>query len=151
MTNQPQNPAQFVDPYRGYNFKLSFQPAITEAHFVEISGIGIDVQAIPYREGGMRPAVYHVPGAVEYSPITLRYGLTSSRELFDWLMTAVNGRVTRRHVSIILLDSDGATPVMQWDLLNAWTSRWRGSILNGLAPEVAIESLTLVYETLQRA
>jgi phage tail-like protein len=144
-------PDQVVDPYRAYNFKLTFQPGITEAHFTEISGIGINVVAIPYREGGMRPSILSVPGYVEYSPITLRYGLTSSHELFDWFMTAVNGKVQRRNVSILLLDSDSVAEVMRWDLVNAWPSQWRGTVLNGMAREVAIESLTLVYETLQRA
>ncbi len=144
-------PDQVVDPYRAYNFKLTFQPGVAEAHFTEVSGIGINVQAIPYREGGARPYVRSVPGYVEYSPITLRYGLTSSHELFDWFMTAVNGKVQRRNVSILLLDSDSVAEVMRWDLVNAWPSQWRGTVLNGLAHEVAIESLTLVYETLQRA
>jgi phage tail-like protein len=144
-------PDEVVDPYRAYNFKLTFQPNIAEAHFTEITGVGISVQAIAYREGGMRPYVHSVPGYVEYSPITLRYGLTSSRELFDWFMTAVNGKVQRRNVSILLLDSDSVAEVMRWDLINAWPSQWRGTILNGMLREVAIESLTLVYETLQRA
>jgi phage tail-like protein len=66
-------------------------------------------------------------------------------------MTAVNGKVVRRNCSILLLDSDSVAEVTRWDLVNAWPSQWRGSILNGLSSEVAIESLTLVYETLQRA
>ncbi|MCL4507757.1 MAG: phage tail protein, partial [Chloroflexi bacterium] len=77
--------------------------------------------------------------------------LTSSRELYDWFMTAVNGKVVRRNVSILLLDSDSVAEVTRWDLVNAWPKQWRGSVLNGLAREVAIESLTLVYETLERA
>jgi len=144
-------PEPVIDPYRAYSFKLTFQPNITEAHFTEISGIGVNVQTIAYREGGMRPFVHTVPGYVEYSPITLRYGLTASRELYDWFMTAVNGKVVRRNCSILLLDSDSVAEVTRWDLVNAWPSQWRGSILNGLSNEVAIETLTLVYETLQRA
>jgi phage tail-like protein len=41
--------------------------------------------------------------------------------------------------------------VMRWDLVNAWIAEWRGSVLNAMQREVAIESLTLVFETLQRA
>lgn len=144
-------PDQVVDPYRAYNFKLAFQPNIADAHFTEISGIAINVRTIAYREGGMRPYATLLPGYVEYSPITLRYGVTASRELFDWFMTAVNGKVKRRNVSILLLDNDSVAEVMRWDLINAWPSQWRGTVLNGLLPETAIESLTLVYETLQRA
>lgn len=143
-------PGVFVDPYRAYNFKLVIQ-GVTEGHFTECSGLGIKVQVIKYREGGTNQVIHCIPGPVEYADITLRYGLTASRDLWDWLMTAVQGKVARKNVSILLLDSDGVAEVMRWDLVNAWIAEWRGSVLNAMQREVAIESLTLVFETLQRA
>jgi phage tail-like protein len=143
-------PGVFVDPYRAYNFKLMIQ-GVTEGHFTECSGLGIKVQVIKYREGGTNQVIHCIPGPVEYADITLRYGLTASRDLWDWLMTAVQGKVARKNVSILLLDSDGVAEVMRWDLVNAWIAEWRGSVLNAMQREVAIESLTLVFETLQRA
>ena len=143
-------PGTFVDPYRAYNFKLVVQ-GVTEGHFTECSGLGMKVEVIKYREGGTGQVVHCIPGRVEYADISLSYGLTNSRELFDWFMTAANGAVARKNVSIVMLDSSGATEVMRWDLFNAWPSEWRGSMLDALEQEVAIESLTLVFETLQRA
>ncbi len=143
-------PGVFVDPYRAYNFKLVIQ-GVTEGHFTECSGLGIKVQVIKYREGGTSQVIRCIPGPVEYADITLRYGLTASRDLWDWLMTAVQGKVDRKNVSILLLDSDGVAEVMRWDLVNTWIAEWRGSVLNAMQREVAIESLTLVFETLQRA
>jgi len=143
-------PGVFVDPYRAYNFKLMIQ-GVTEGHFTECSGLGIKVQVIKYREGGTNQVIHCIPGPVEYADITLRYGLTASRDLWEWLMTAVQGKVDRKNVSILLLDSDGVAEVMRWDLVNAWIAEWRGSVLNAMQREVAIESLTLVFETLQRA
>ncbi len=143
-------PGVFVDPYRAYNFKLVIQ-GVTEGHFTECSGLGIKVQVIKYREGGTNQVIHCIPGPVEYADITLRYGLTASRDLWDWLMTAVQGKVDRKNVSILLLDSDGVAEVMRWDLVNTWIAEWRGSVLNAMQREVAIESLTLVFETLQRA
>lgn len=140
----------FTDPYRAYNFKLSIQ-GITEGHFTSCSGMGIKVQAIKYREGGTNQVVHCIPGQIEYADITLRYGLTTSPEIWDWLMTAVKGNVERKNVSILLLDSGGVSESMRWDLINAWPTEWRGAPLDALTHEVAIESLTLVYETLQRA
>jgi phage tail-like protein len=139
-----------VDPYRAYNFKLEIM-GVTQGHFTYCSELGIDVEPILYREGGNNQVVRAIPGHVRYSEVTLRYGLTSSRELWDWLMTAVNGDVRRPNVSIILLDSAGSAEVMRWNLTNAWPRRWRGAPLDALAQEVAIESLTLVYESLSRA
>lgn len=148
---KPQTPLNsYTDPYRAYNFKLEIQ-GLTEAHFTEVSDLEVKVNAIPYREGGNSQVVHYVPGQTEYGAITLRYGLTRSRELWDWFSSSVKGKVQRKNCSIILLDADGTTEVMRWNLINAWAVQWRGAVLNALDQEVAIESLTLVCETLERA
>lgn len=141
-----------VDPYRNYNFKLDIN-GVTEAHFTECSGLGIKVDVIEYREAGNRQAVRKLPGQVRYGEITLCYGLTDSKQLWDWLMKAATGSVDRRNVSIIMLGPDGndTTPGLQWNLVQAWPSEWRGAKLASLGQEVAIETLTLVYESLSRA
>jgi phage tail-like protein len=41
--------------------------------------------------------------------------------------------------------------VTRWNLVNAWCTQWRGAMLDAQSQEVAIESLTLVCETLDRA
>jgi phage tail-like protein len=140
----------FVDPYRAYNFKLQIQ-GVTEGHFTECSGMGIRVNPIAYREGGQAQVVHRLPGRVDYSEITLRYGLTASHELWSWFLTAIEGHVERKNVSIVLMDSQGSSPVTQWDLVNAWPSSWQGATLDALGNEAAIESLTLVFETVRRS
>jgi phage tail-like protein len=143
-------PGSWVDPFRAYNFKLSIM-GVTEGHFTECTNIAIKVEALKYREGGTQQLVHRLPGPVEYADITLRYGLTNSTQLWKWFMTAVEGKVERKNVSIILMDSDGITEVMRWDLINAWPSAWRGAMLDAMGHEIAIESLTIVFESLQRA
>jgi phage tail-like protein len=138
-----------VDPYRVYNFKLVIL-GVTEGHFTECTGMGIRVQTIKYREGGTNEVVRCIPGYVEYADVTLRYGLTDSSELWNWFMTAVKGKVERKNVSVLMMDSDGTREVMRWNLINAWPSAWRGAPLDALSQEVAIETLTLVFETLER-
>ena len=92
-----------------------------------------------------------LPGRVEYADVELKYGLTKSRELWDWLMTAVQGEVVRKNVSILMLDAQGTQEVMRWNLVNAWPSQWRGAVLDAMSQEAALEHLTLVYDTLERA
>jgi phage tail-like protein len=143
-------PGTFLDPYRRYNFKLQIQ-GVTEGHFTAVGGLEVEVQPIRYREGGASQVVHVIPGRVEYGDVELRYGLTASQELWTWLQSAVKGTVERKNVSIIMLDSAGAQEVCRWDLTNAWPSRWRGAPLDAMSQEVAIESMTLVCETLQKA
>ena len=65
-------------------------------------------------------------------------------------MLGVGGKVERRDISLVMLDSTGANEVIRWNLFNAWPSEWHGSVLNALSRELAIESLTLVYDSLSR-
>lgn len=138
-----------ADPYRGYNFKL-VMAGLTEGHFTECSGMGVKVTPIKYREAGNNQVVRHIPGPVEYAAVTLRYGLTSSRELWDWMLTVIQGRVQRKNVSVIMLDSEGANEVLRWNLMDAWPSEWSGAPLDALNREIAIESLTLVFDSMER-
>jgi phage tail-like protein len=139
----------WVDPYRGYNFKLEVQ-GVVEGHFAECTGIGIKVNAYSYREGGNSQVTHRVPGAVEYADVTLRYGLTASKELWTWFTKIVKGTVDRRNISIVVLDSDGQSEGARWNLINAWPAQWSGAPLNASGNEVAIESMTFVFESIER-
>ena len=97
---QSAQPGTWVDPYRAYNFKLLVNN-VTNGHFTEVTGLGVQVERISYREAGNNSIVRAIPGRVSYPPVVLRYGLTNSAELWDWLMSAVEGRVSRRNVSVV--------------------------------------------------
>jgi phage tail-like protein len=139
----------WMDPYRAYNFKVEVQGS-TEGHFTECSGLEVKVNTIAYREGGS-PDVHQLPGPIDYGSVTLRYGLTASSDLWNWFKQVMAGRVERRNVSIAMLDTDARTEVLRWNLTRAWPSHWRGMPLDAAAHEVAIETLTLVFESVDRA
>lgn len=136
------------DPYRAYNFRLEVS-GLQAGAFTEVTGLGVKVESIQYREGGDPQSVRHIPGPVEYEPITLRYGLTDSQDLWNWLMQTVQGQIERRNASVVLLDSTG-NEAMRWNLIDAWPSHWQGAPLDAMSREIAIESLTLVYDSLER-
>ena len=138
------------DPYRSYNFKLEIG-GVAEGHFTECSGLSVKIEPIAYREAGNHQLVRHIPGPVDYASVTLKYGVTKSRELWDWLMKSAEGNVQRRDVSILLLDSQGDNEVMRWNLVDAWPSEWQGAALNASEKTLAIETLTLVFDRLERA
>jgi phage tail-like protein len=142
-------PGNWVDPLRAYNFKLLINN-VTEGHFTSVAGLGVQVERIAYREGGNNSVVRAIPGRVTYAAVTLRYGLTASEELWSWLMSAVEGRVSRRNVSIVMLDASGSTEVLRWNLINAWPQEWFGAPLDAMSQELAIESLVLAHEGLHR-
>jgi phage tail-like protein len=137
------------DPFRSYSFTLNIQ-GVVQGHFTQVSGMQIDIKPIRYREAGNAQIIHQLPGLVDYGLVELRYGLTTSQEMFDWLMTGVKGAVLRKNISIIMLDDAGVNHLTQWDLGNAWVSRWNGAVLNALTSEVAFESMALAFDTLER-
>lgn len=139
-----------TDPYRAFNFKLEIR-GVVEGHFTDCSGLGVRVHPIRYREGGTGQVVRSIPGQVEYAEVTLRYGLTKSRELWDWFLKSIQGTVERRNVSVIMLEPNGVDEALRWNLLNAWPSEWRGAALDAMGREAAIEELKLAFDTLERA
>ena len=142
-------PGHWVDPFRAYNFKLLVN-GVTEGHFTAVTGLGVRVERISYREAGNNAIVRAIPGRVSYGAITLSFGLTSSTDLWDWLMTAVQGQVSRRNVSVVMLHSTGAHEVMRWNLINAWPQEWYGAPLDAMSQDLAIETLVLAHEGLAR-
>ena len=97
---------------------------------------------IEYREGGDAATVRKLPGKVTFPDITLKWGITDSRELYDWHRAAVNGQIQRKNGSIILLD-DTAQEKVRWNFFGAWPSKWDGPDFSAKGNEVAIDTLTV--------
>ena len=143
--SQPGTP---VDPYRAYNFKFEINGTL-QAHFIRVEGLGFKMERILYRAGGEHTTIRSLPGRVQYNPVTLRYGVTTSTDMLAWILKAVDGHVQRQNVSIAMLDDAGTREVRRWNLFDAWPCEWTGAPLDALGNEVAIESLTLSFDRLE--
>src|SRR5216117_2564397 len=139
----------FKDPYAAFNFKVVIQ-GVTEGHFIGLEGFGGSLESHEYREGGDGKIVHHLAGRVKYRPVTLHYGLTASKELWQWFESAMKCNVQRRNVSIVVLGPDGVTEAVRYNLINAWPTSFSGAPLDALGSETAVEHCTLVYETVER-
>ena len=139
-----------ADPYRAYNFTLEVDGK-AQGYFTACTGLGVRVTPIRYREGGDARTVHFLAGPVEYGEITLKYGLSDSKELWTWLMSAVSGTPQRKDISLIMQGPDGAGERLRWNLFDSWACEWRGAALDAGGKEIAIESLTLVCERVERA
>jgi len=149
MSVQPQSsPGVPRDPYRAYNFKFEFQGTV-QAHFVKIEGLGLKMERILYRPGGEHAQVRSIPGRLEYTPVTLRYGLTDSTAMIRWMLELSEGRTRRENVSIAMLDDTGSREVRRINLIGAWPMQLSTPDLDGGGNELAIESLTVAYDRLE--
>lgn len=134
------------DPYSAFNFLVDID-GITVAGFSECSGLTAESDHIEYRTGDMDITVSKLPGLRKYANLTLKHGLTSSAELWQWRLTVVNGKTVRRSGSITLLD-EGRKKALEWTFSQGWPCKYEGPTLNGKNNEVAIETLEICHEGL---
>ena len=138
-----------TDPYRNFSFLVEIG-GITQAGFSDCSGFGATTDPIEYREGGETKTVRKLAGLTKYPNITLKWGLTDSRELYNWYRDVANGKIQRKSGSIILLDLEGNEKV-RWNFFEAWPTKWDGPDFTAKGNDVAIETLELAHEKVERA
>lgn len=138
-----------VDPYRSYNFLVELD-GITRAGFRECSGLDTSQDPIEYREGNEGLTSRKIPGLNKFANISLKRGVTDDTELWEWRARAQAGKVERKNGSIVLLD-DGGEEKARWNFREGWPTKWTGPTFNATGNEVAIETLEIVHEGLERA
>ena len=142
---------QRVDPYGNYNFLVEID-GIARAAFQEASGFDSSIDVVEHREGGENTTLRKLPAMTKYSNITLKWGTADDTDLYDWHRQFVTGdpAAQRKNGSIILLDRQGQERV-RWNFVNAWPAKWTGPSFNAEGNDVAIETLELAHEGIERA
>lgn len=137
-----------VDPFGNYNFLVELD-GITRAAFQECSGFDSTIDVIEHREGGENTTLRKIPGMTKYSNIVLKWGITDDSELYDWHSEIVQGEITRKNGSIVLLNRKG-DEVARWNFVRAWPTKYDGPDLNAEGNDIAIEMLELAHEGVSR-
>ena len=76
-------------------------------------------------------------------------------EMMEWLHTVASDNtsgptgIERKTITIKLLDDTGAEGP-SWEIINAWPTHYTAPDLNGLGGEVAIETLEICHEGVNR-
>lgn len=94
------------------------------------------------KEGGLNTYTHELILQRKKAKLTLERGVGITADLLDWYMDALNGTVTRKAVSVTLLDSEGKNVVI-WSIEGAFPIQWQGPKLDTKAKAIAIEKLTL--------
>jgi len=117
--------------------------------FSEVSGMGSRSDTIEYRTGNSR-SVFKIPGRPRVSNIVLRKGVTSGTELARWRGAIERGVRDVRSGSIILLDAE-MNEKARWNFFDAWPCRYEAPALDAAGEQVAVETLELCVERIERA
>jgi phage tail-like protein len=130
-----------------YKFWVEVDNAVV-AEFKECSGIRMERETEPVKEGGQNEYTHMLPGRNKYFPIVLKYGVTDSTALWEWYRQGLyDGKVVRKDISILLRNVEGDI-VRRWDVIKAYPTKWDGPQLNTESNQVAIESIELTHHGL---
>jgi phage tail-like protein len=144
--------ARDTDPALGFHFRLEVQGRVT-GFFTEIGGLGSEHEVIEHKVVDMNgnDLVQALPGRLKWQPITLKRGLTSVRDVWDWRKMVEDGKVNEaRSNGTITMFNQSLEPVAKWDFKNAWPSKVSGPQLQSDSNTFAIEEMTIVHEGIER-
>jgi phage tail-like protein len=140
------------DPLASYTFALEIQ-GLTEATFREGSGFDSEQEVIESREVGKGGMVFikKLPGALKWSNLVLRRGMTDSLDLWKWRKKVADGDIegARMDGSVVVYNPK-LQEVARYNFRRGWPCKWKGADLNATANEVAIEELEIAHEGLER-
>jgi len=95
--------------------------------------------------------VLKLPGRLKWSNITLKRGITSSMDVWNWRKQVEDGDVdgARRDGSIVMYDQH-LKEVARWNFERAWPVKVSGPSPKSDSKEIAIEELTISHEYIKR-
>lgn len=131
--------------------------ALCAGAFSEVSGFEFTMTPKTIQEGGRNWGEVQLAGNTKFAPITLKRGITSLADLYQWFDVSsrqanyalrLSGQID---VYDRLWDSEGnaAKPALRWILVRAMAVKFKGPDLSATASQVAVEELQLVHEGLE--
>ncbi len=140
------------DPLLGFNFGIDVGGAI-KGYFTEVGGLGSENEIVEQKvvnEKGVE-VILKIPGRLKWGDITLKRGITSNMDLWDWRKQVEDGKVNgaRKNGSIVMYDRE-LKEAARWNFINAWPSKISGPAPKADGNEIGIEELTIVHEFIER-
>lgn len=138
-------------PYRSTRFLLEID-GVAQAGFSQATIPENSTEPIEYREGNDPPTQRKLWNLNAYGNLTLQWGTTpDSTELFEWRRLVEQGKMeeARRNVAVVVTDEEG-NPGARWEFRDAWPQQYDAPDLDAAGSEVAIESMEIAHEGMER-
>jgi phage tail-like protein len=129
---------------------------ISEGFFREVAGLDSETEVIEHRVTGKggNLIIHKVPGALKWTNITLKRGITESRILHDWRRKIELGLIEefRKNGTITCYGPKGTEDdvVAKYSFKRGWPCKWKGPGFDASKNELAIEELEIAHEGLER-
>jgi phage tail-like protein len=140
------------DPLVGFHFAVDIQGAVT-GYFTECSGLGSEHEVIEHKvvTEGAKEVVMKIPGRLKWENITLKRGITSAMDIWDWRKEVEDGNVdkARRDGSIVMFDQT-LKEVARWNFERGWPVKVTGPQPKADSNEIGVEELVIAHEYITR-
>jgi phage tail-like protein len=136
------------DPFLAFRFEVRLDD-LSVAGFSECSGLQLEIEPQDYLEGGLNTFVRKFPGRVKQTNLTLKRGIVD-REMWNWFYDLTQGKLKRRNGSIRIHDPSSTEVQVEWHFRDAFPCKWAGPDLNASQNNVAIESVEICHQGLER-
>lgn len=139
--------AQVLNYVTANHFYVEIEEQLT-ACFTSCQGLSAKINTTLLKEGGVNDHQRILLGPTSYTEVTLSRGITNSLLFWNWLQAAMQGGTNiRRHVNILVFSQAGET-IQCWALRGAVPVGWKAAQLQASSTGVAVEELSLAYESL---
>ncbi|MBN1177968.1 MAG: phage tail protein [Anaerolineae bacterium] len=141
------------DPLVAFKFGLEIEGKLT-GFFTTVSGIGSESEVVEHKitnpDTG-ETIIQKIPGRLSWTDITLKRGVTSSVDVWEWRQQVVDGLVNdaRTNCSIVAYNQSNEE-IARWNLDNAWPSKVTGPEMDSGSQDYMVEEITIVHEGLAR-
>ena len=140
------------DPLVSFHFMIDVQGEI-KGYFTEVSGLGSESEIIEQKvvnEKGIE-IIKKIPGRLKWGDITLKRGITSNLDMWDWRKKGEEGKVNdaRKNGSIVMFDQELAEKA-RWNFVNGWPTKITGPAPKADSNEIGVEELTIAHELITR-
>jgi len=145
--------AERNDPLVAFKFGLEIEGKLS-GFFTQVTGIGSETEVIQQKvvnsETG-ESIIRQIPGRLTWTPVTLKRGVTSSMDIWEWRQAVVDGKIeeARINCSVIAYDQEN-TEIARWNFDNAWPSKVVGPEMDAGSADYMIEDVTIVHEGVSR-
>lgn len=140
-------------PFTSFNFSVELTvdggAPLCNAAFAECDGLELSQEVKTIREGGNNGVQVKLAGAAAYGTLTLKRGLTSSFDLWDWFEQSIADTSVRADATVVLLAQDRVTESARWELHGCLPLKLKAPPLNAKDGMVAVEELQVSYQSLR--
>jgi phage tail-like protein len=141
-------------PFTAFNFDVDVTledgaKRLCLASFAECDGLELTMEVKTIREGGNNGVQHRLTGPFAYGTLTLKRGMTSSFDLWDWVERVQSQPSLRANAEVVVFSADRSRKQAVFAIRRCVPIKLKAPPLNAKDGMVAIEELQLAYESLR--